>query len=81
MSRKTWGLEVARLLLRLVIGSTMIAHGVKHGRTLEGTAKWFGSIGFRQPQLQAATSAAVEIGAGGAAGQLAMFWRKPVGRP
>jgi putative oxidoreductase len=44
----------------------MIAHGVRHGRTLEGTARWFGSIGFRQPRLQAQASAAVEIGAGGA---------------
>jgi putative oxidoreductase len=42
----------------------MIAHGVRHGRTLSGTARWFGSIGFRRPELQAATSAVVEIGAG-----------------
>jgi len=27
----------------------MIAEGVRHGRTLDGTARWFGSIGFRQP--------------------------------
>ncbi|RTL70107.1 MAG: DoxX family protein [Pseudonocardiaceae bacterium] len=60
------GTEVARLLLRGVIGGTMIAHGVRHGRTLDGTARWFGSIGFRQPELQAKTSAAVEIGAGAA---------------
>jgi putative oxidoreductase len=44
----------------------MIAHGVKHARTLPGTAKWFGSIGFRRPELQAKLSAAVEIGAGAA---------------
>jgi putative oxidoreductase len=42
----------------------MIAHGVKHGRTLEGTAGWFGSIGFRQPKLQAAMSSVVEVGSG-----------------
>jgi putative oxidoreductase len=42
----------------------MIAHGVKHGQTLEGTGRWFGSIGFRQPKTQAIASAAVEIGAG-----------------
>jgi len=58
------GKDVASLVLRAAIGGTMIAHGVKHGRTLEGTAGWFGSIGFREPKLQAAASAAVEVGAG-----------------
>jgi putative oxidoreductase len=60
------GAETARLMLRAVVGGTMIAHGVRHGRTLDGTARWFGGIGFRQPRLQAQVSAAVEIGAGGA---------------
>lgn len=58
------GSEIARLVLRATVGGTMIAHGVRHARTLAGTAGWFGSIGFRQPTLQAVTSAAVEIGAG-----------------
>ncbi|GAA4678349.1 DoxX family protein [Pseudonocardia yuanmonensis] len=58
------GREVAAVLLRGVIGGTMIAHGVKHGRTLKGTAGWFGSIGFREPELQARASAAVEVGSG-----------------
>ena len=58
------GIIVARLGLRVTIGATMIAHGVRHGRTLDGTARWFGSIGFRQPRLQAMASAAVETGAG-----------------
>jgi putative oxidoreductase len=60
------GKDVAGLLLRAVIGGTMIAHGVRHGRTLEGTTGWFSSIGFRQPRMQAAASAAVEVGAGAA---------------
>jgi putative oxidoreductase len=63
---KAGGPETARLLLRTVVGGTMIAHGVRHGRTLDGTARWFGGIGFRRPGLQARVSAAVEIGAGGA---------------
>ena len=58
------GMDAARLLLRATIGGTMIAHGLKHGRTLEGTARWFSSIGFREPKLQAAASAVVETGAG-----------------
>ncbi|ORM36872.1 DoxX family protein [Williamsia sp. 1135] len=53
-----------QLLLRAAIGGTMIAHGVKHGRSIEGTAGWFGSIGFKQPKLQAQASAVVEVGAG-----------------
>ena len=60
------GIDVARLGLRVTIGATMIAHGVRHGRTLDGTARWFSSIGFRQPRLQAMASAAVETGAGAA---------------
>ena len=60
------GSDVARLLLRGVIGGTMIAHGLRHARTLRGTAGWFSSIGFRQPRAQAAASAVVEVGAGAA---------------
>jgi putative oxidoreductase len=56
--------DLARLLLRVSVGGTMIAHGVKHARTLPGTARWFESIGFRRPRLQAQLSAVVEIGAG-----------------
>ncbi|SDH22676.1 DoxX family protein [Pseudonocardia oroxyli] len=62
--RNRVGREIASLLLRSAVGGTMIAHGVKHGRSLEGTAGWFGSIGFRQPKLQAQASAVVEIGSG-----------------
>ncbi|OZF45787.1 DoxX family protein [Rhodococcus sp. 14-2470-1a] len=57
---------VAPLMLRSLIGATMIAHGVKHGRSIDGTAGWFGSIGFRQPRLQAQASAVVETAAGAA---------------
>ena len=58
--------DVARLVLRLAVGGTLIAHGVRHGRSLTGTAGWFESIGFREPELQAKLSAAVEIAAGSA---------------
>jgi putative oxidoreductase len=60
------GTGVARLALRAAVGGTMVAHGIRHGRSLDGTARWFGSIGFRQPRVQAIASAVVEIGAGGA---------------
>jgi putative oxidoreductase len=60
------GGDLAGLLLRGALGATMIAHGVRHGKTLEGTARWFGSIGFREPKLQAQLSAVTEVGAGAA---------------
>lgn len=58
------GGNLGRLILRTAVGGTMLAHGVRHAKTLEGTAGWFGSIGFREPKLQAAASAATEIGSG-----------------
>jgi putative oxidoreductase len=60
------GIGAERLVLRAAIGGTMVAHGIKHGRSLDGTARWFSSIGFREPRLQAIASAVVEIGAGAA---------------
>jgi putative oxidoreductase len=60
------GIGIARLLLRGAIGSTMIAHGVRHAQRLEGTARWFESIGFAEPGLQARASVAVELGSGAA---------------
>ena len=60
------GRDVASLVLRAAIGGTMVAHGLRHGRTLDGTAGWFASIGFKQPRLQATASTVVEVGAGAA---------------
>lgn len=60
------GAEIARVVLRTTVGATMIAHGLKHAKSLEGTARWFGSIGFKQPELQARASAVVEVGSGAA---------------
>ena len=58
--------DVAGVILRAALAGTMIAHGVRHARTLEGTAGWFGSVGFDKPELQAKASAVVEIGSGAA---------------
>jgi putative oxidoreductase len=57
---------LASLLLRATLGSTMVMHGVRHARSLEGTAGWFDSIGFDQAPLQAKLSAVVEVGSGAA---------------
>lgn len=65
-------IDVAMLLLRLWLAAVMIAHGINHARSLEGTATWFASTGFRQAPLQARLSAVGElaIGAGLAVGLL-----------
>ncbi|MCJ7781293.1 MAG: DoxX family protein [Acidimicrobiia bacterium] len=51
-------------LLRVIAGVVILAHGVKHARGRIKTAQWFGSIGFRQPELQWLASTATEIGVG-----------------
>jgi putative oxidoreductase len=58
---------VALLLVRVVVGGTMIAHGMNHwrgGGKIAGTARWFGGLGLRQPVLQAWMSVVTEVGAG-----------------
>jgi len=57
-------IDAAALGLRLVLGFVMLAHGVKHLRGREKTSNWFGSIGFKAPQLQWFFSTATEIGVG-----------------
>ena len=60
--------EIAVLLLvRLVVGLTMIAHGLNHwrgGGRIEGTARWFSGLGLRHGRLQAWMSVVTEVGAG-----------------
>jgi putative oxidoreductase len=59
--------DTALFLVRLVVGIVMIAHGYNHwrgGGRIEGTARWFGGLGLRQPKLQAWMSVVTEIGAG-----------------
>ena len=58
------GIDIALLLLRLWAGLVIIAHGVNHGRSQEGTAKWFASKGFRSATLNARISALNEIAIG-----------------
>lgn len=59
--------SVALLLVRVVVGITMIAHGVNHwvgGGRIEGTARWFSGLGLRYGKMQAWMSVVTEIGAG-----------------
>lgn len=58
---------VALLLVRVIVGITMIAHGLNHwkgGGRIEGTARWFSGLGLRHGRLQAWMSVVTEIGAG-----------------
>jgi putative oxidoreductase len=56
--------DTALLILRLWLGAVMTAHGVNHARSIEGTASWFASKGFRQARLNARGSAFGEIAIG-----------------
>lgn len=58
---------VALLLVRVVLGVTMIAHGLNHwlgGGRIEGTARWFTGLGLRRGKLHAWLSVLTEVGAG-----------------
>jgi len=60
--------NLAALVLRLVVGGTMMAHGWNHafgGGRLPGTARWFESIGIRPGRVHALAATVTELGAGG----------------
>jgi putative oxidoreductase len=57
----------ALLLVRVVVGITMIMHGDNHwrgGGRIPGTARWFSGLGLKYGVLQAWLSVVTEIGAG-----------------
>ena len=56
--------DVALLLVRVVIGLTLAAHGVNKAKSLAGTAGWFDSIGMRPGRVHARLAAGGEIVAG-----------------
>lgn len=57
--------DLALLILRVVFGLFFVAHGYnKVAKGLDGTARWFGSVGMRAPMWQARAAAGTEIGAG-----------------
>ena len=57
-------IDIGLLVIRVWVGLVILIHGVNHARSLDGTASWFESIGFRSAKFQATNSAIVEIGAG-----------------
>jgi putative oxidoreductase len=59
--------DVGLLILRLVLGLTLAAHGFNKffgGGRIPGTAGWFESIGMKYGTFQAVTAASTEISAG-----------------
>jgi putative oxidoreductase len=56
--------DVALLMVRVVLGLTMAAHGVNKAQNLDGTSGWFDSIGMRPGRLHARLAAGGEIAAG-----------------
>ncbi|MEU6752179.1 DoxX family protein [Spirillospora sp. NPDC046719] len=61
--------DVAALLVRVVVGATMVVHGGNHlwgGGGVSGTAGWFASLGMRPAKVHALLSGAGEIAAGAA---------------
>lgn len=63
-------MEIGLLLIRLVIGGTLAAHGAQKlfgwfgGFGIAGTGGWLESMGFRPGKLQAAVSGLSEFGGG-----------------
>ena len=57
-------IDLALLILRVVVGVTMAAHGWNKAKNLAGTAGWFDSIGMRPGSLHARLAAFGEIAAG-----------------
>jgi putative oxidoreductase len=60
-------IDLALLVLRCCAGVVMLAHGYNHifgGGKIAGTARWFGSMGMRQPRAQAWLASLTELGAG-----------------
>jgi len=59
--------DMASLLLRLSVGPMLVAHGynkVAGAGGLEGTTKWFDSLGLKPGWLHARLAAGTEIGSG-----------------
>lgn len=55
-------IDIALLVMRLVFGVFLAAHGVNKIRGgIEGTSRWFASIGMRWPGVQAWLASGTEI--------------------
>jgi putative oxidoreductase len=60
-------IDIASVILRVAIGTTMLAHGCNHafgGGRFPGTARWFESIGIRPGLMNAWAATLTEVGGG-----------------
>ncbi len=60
-------LNLALLVLRCGLGAVMLAHGINHifgGGKIEGTGRWFASLGMKPGILHAWLASLTEIGGG-----------------
>ncbi|HSB87876.1 MAG TPA: DoxX family protein [Ilumatobacteraceae bacterium] len=63
----TDAINLALLVFRCGVGAVMLAHGINHvfgGGKIAGTARWFGSMGMKNPRMQAWMASLTEIGGG-----------------
>lgn len=61
---QTSGISISLLLLRVVIGVTIFAHGYNHvwgGGKIEGTARWFESLGMKPGIVHAWLASITEL--------------------
>ena len=59
--------DLALLLLRVVVGSVFLAHGLNHifgGGKIAGTGRWFDSLGMRPGRVHAWMASLTEVGSG-----------------
>ncbi len=59
--------NMALLILRVVIGAVFLAHGINHiygGGKIEGTGRWFDSLGMRPGILHAWTASLTKLAQG-----------------
>lgn len=67
MVSDTHAVDLMLLVFRCGVGAVMLAHGINHvigGDKIAGTSRWFGSMGMRNPVMQAWMASVTEIGSG-----------------
>jgi len=60
----SFSLDLALFVLRGAVGAVMLAHGINHifgGGKIEGTARWFASLGMRPGIFHAWTASVTEV--------------------